>query len=47
MEDDMENAVEATTIVFNIMSGLGLFFTGVGVLWYVTVYKQVQKDKLE
>jgi hypothetical protein len=40
MEDDMENAVEATTILFNIMGGLGLFFTGVGVLWYVTVYKE-------
>ena len=36
----MENVVEATTILFNIMGGLGLFFTGVGVLWFVTVYKE-------
>jgi hypothetical protein len=35
----MESAVEATTLLFNIMGGLGLFFTGVGVLWGVTVYK--------
>ena len=43
MEDEMDNAVAATTILFNIMGGLGLFFTGVGVLWYVTVYKE-QKE---
>jgi len=36
----MENAVEATTILFSIMGGLGLFFTGVGVLWFVSVYKE-------
>jgi len=22
------------------MGGLGLFFTGIGVLWFVTVYKE-------
>jgi hypothetical protein len=36
----MENVVEATTILFNVMGGLGLFFSGVGVLWFVTVYKE-------
>jgi hypothetical protein len=40
MEDDMDNAVEATTILFNVMGGLGLFFSGVGVLWFVTVFKE-------
>ena len=40
----MENAVEATTILFNIIGGLGLFFTGVGVLWYVTVYKEKKEQ---
>jgi hypothetical protein len=35
----MENAVDATTILFNIMAGLGLFFVGVGLLWFVSVYK--------
>jgi hypothetical protein len=39
MEDDM-GAVEVTTMCFQILGGLGLFFTGVGVLWFVTVYKQ-------
>jgi hypothetical protein len=35
----MENALDATTILFNIMGGLGLFFVGVGLLWFVSVYK--------
>ncbi len=39
MEDDMENAAVATSILFYVMGGLGLFFTGVGVLWGVTVYR--------
>ena len=43
----MENAVDATTIFLNILGGLGLFYTGVGVLWYVKVYKKVHKDKLK
>ena len=43
----MENAIEATTILFNIMGGLGLFFTGVGVLWFVTVYKEKLQGKYE
>jgi hypothetical protein len=40
MEDIMENVVDATTILFNIMGGLGLFFSGVGVLWFVTIFKE-------
>jgi len=39
----MENAVDATTILFNIMGGLGLFFIGIGLLWFVSVYR----DKAE
>ena len=35
----MEQALLATQILFNIMGGLGLFLTGVGVLWFVTIYK--------
>jgi hypothetical protein len=35
----MENAIDATTILFNVMGGLGLFFLGVGLLWFVSVYK--------
>ena len=30
---------EIMTIFYQVMGGLGLFFTGVGVLWFVTVYK--------
>jgi hypothetical protein len=40
MEDDMENAVLATSILFQVMGGLGLFFMGAGVLWFVDVYKK-------
>jgi hypothetical protein len=36
----MENALFAVQLIFYIMGGLGLFFTGVGVLWFVTVYKE-------
>ena len=36
----MEQALVATQLVFFIMAGLGLFFTGVGMLWFVTVYKE-------
>jgi hypothetical protein len=32
-------ASEAVTMLYHIMSGLGLFFMGVGVLWFVTIYK--------
>jgi hypothetical protein len=35
----MEEALLATQIFFNILGGAGLFFTGIGVLWFVTVYK--------
>ena len=36
----MEQALLATQLLFYILGGLGLFFTGVGVLWFVTVYKE-------
>ena len=35
----MEDAAVATGMLFDILGGLGLFFTGVGVLWFTTVYK--------
>jgi hypothetical protein len=31
---------EVMTIFLQLMGGLGLFFTGVGVLWFVTVHKE-------
>jgi hypothetical protein len=36
----MEQALLATQLLFYVMGGIGLFFTGVGVLWFVTVYKE-------
>ena len=43
MEDEMENALMATQLLFNVMGGLGIFFLGVGVLWFVSVYKDKEK----
>lgn len=34
----MEQALIATQVLFYLMGGLGLFFMGVGVLWYVSEY---------
>ena len=36
----MEQALLATQLLFYILGGLGIFFLGVGVLWFVTVYKE-------
>lgn len=35
----MDAAVGATMLLFNLLGGLGLFFMGVGVLWFVSVYR--------
>jgi hypothetical protein len=43
MEDEMENALLATQLLFNLMGGLGIFFLGVGALWFVSVYKDKVK----
>ena len=39
----MEQALLATQVLFYVMGGLGIFFLGVGVLWFVSVYKDNQK----
>lgn len=39
LEDDM-GASAGMTIFFQLMVGLGIFFIGVGVLWFVDVYKK-------
>ena len=44
MGEDLEDAALAVSILFYVMGGLGLFFTGVGTLWFVTVYKE-KNDK--
>jgi hypothetical protein len=35
-EDDMEQLL----VIGEFFSGLGMFFIGIGVLWFVTVYKE-------
>lgn len=35
----MEQALFVAQLFFNILGGMGLFFMGVGVLWFVTIYK--------
>jgi hypothetical protein len=34
------DAYGAMAALFYILGGLGLFFTGVGVLWFVTLYRE-------
>jgi hypothetical protein len=36
----MEQALIATQLVFYLLGGLGLFLLGIGVLWFVTLYKE-------
>ena len=36
----MEQALLAVQLIYYLMGGLGLFFLGVGVLWFVSVYKE-------
>ena len=43
MENVMEQALLVTQLLFNIMAGLGIFFLGIGVLWFVSVYKGTKK----
>jgi hypothetical protein len=43
MEDDMEQALLASQLLFYLLGGLGIFFLGIGMLWFVSVYKD--KDK--
>jgi hypothetical protein len=40
MEGDMEQALTAVQLLFYLLGGLGLFFMGIGVLWFVDVYKK-------
>ena len=39
----MEKALLATQILFYLMGGLGMFFMGIGVLWFVSLYKDKHK----
>jgi len=39
----MEKALMAVQILFYTLGSLGLFFTGIGILWFVTVYKEMKQ----
>ena len=41
MEDDMENLAGFGTF----LGGLGIFFIGLGVLWFVTVYRDINQKE--
>jgi hypothetical protein len=41
----MDGALISTQVLFNLMAGLGLFFMGVGILWFVTVYRDINKKE--
>ena len=43
----MEQALLATQLIFFLLGGLGLFFLGVGVLWFVTVFKEYKEKEYE
>jgi hypothetical protein len=36
----MEQGLHAAQMLFYLLGGLGLFFLGIGVLWFVDVYKK-------
>ena len=39
----MAQALQAVQLLFYLLGGLGIFFLGVGVLWFVSVYKDKEK----
>ncbi len=39
----MDQALTATQIIFYLLGGIGLFFLGIGVLWFVSVYQKKQQ----
>jgi len=41
LEETMD-ALQAITAFSQILGGIGLFFTGLGMLWLVTVYREKQ-----
>ena len=42
-ENIVEHALQPVQLLFYLLSGLGLFFLGVGALWFVSVYKDKEK----
>jgi hypothetical protein len=47
-EDDMENLVGIGQFwggAFGFFGGLGVFFIGIGFLWFVTIYRDIHKKE--
>ena len=40
----MEKALPAVQLLFYLLGGLGLFFMGIGVLWFVDVYNKKKSE---
>ena len=40
MEVNVEHALPAVQLLFYLLGGLGLFFMGLGALWFVDLYKK-------
>jgi len=40
----MEKALIATQLLFYLLGGLGISFLGIGMLWFVSVYKEKKKS---
>lgn len=38
---------EAVQMLFHLMGGLGLFLLGAGVMWFVSVYREIHGDDNE
>ena len=36
----MQQGLQAVQLLFYLFTGIGVFFIGVGVLWFVSVYKK-------
>ncbi len=46
MEDDMEVEIpRGILILFFTGGGLGALLTGIGVIWFVTIYKEIHEKK--
>ena len=44
MECDMSQALLAVQLLFYLLGGLGLFFMGIGALWFVDIYKKMNEQ---
>jgi hypothetical protein len=43
VEGDMEKVLPAVQLLFYLLGGLGLLFTGIGVLWFADIYNKKNK----